>query len=128
MAFENKARAQLAPFDPVQANELIGLSFEAHETYMAARLKKDPPPILRFDANVTAARAVIAAAADEAFLKPWSLLSGGKTIFTLPRAAVLRSFVLSHSIHHRAHLCVYLRVNNVPVPSIYGPSADETGM
>ena len=52
----------------------------------------------------------------------------GKTILTLPRIAVLRSFVLSHNVHHRAQLGVYLRLNDVPVPSIYGPSADESGM
>ena len=82
----------------------------------------------RFDKNVAAARATIAAASDEQFMKSWSLLMGGKVLFTLPRAAVLRSFVLSHSIHHRAHLCVYLRLNDVPVPALYGPSADEQPM
>jgi uncharacterized damage-inducible protein DinB len=61
-------------------------------------------------------------------LKPWTLLSGGKEIMTLPKLAVLRSFVLNHSIHHRAQLGVYLRLNDVPVPSVYGPTADEGGM
>ena len=46
----------------------------------------------------------------------------------MPRTAVLRSFVLNHAIHHRGHLCVYLRLNSVPVPALYGPSADEQGM
>jgi uncharacterized damage-inducible protein DinB len=78
-----------------------------------------------FDKNVSEARAAIAAASEERLMEPWSLLSGGKTIFTLPRAGVLRSFVMNHSIHHRAQLGVYLRLNNVPVPAIYGPSADE---
>lgn len=78
-----------------------------------------------FDKNVAEARAKIAGAGDEQFVKPWSLLNGGKVVFTLPRAAVLRSFVMNHSIHHRAQLGVYLRLNDVPVPSIYGPSADE---
>ena len=55
----------------------------------------------------------------------WSLLRGGQTLMTMPRTAVLRSFVMNHIIHHRAQLGVYLRLNNVPVPSIYGPSADE---
>jgi uncharacterized damage-inducible protein DinB len=82
----------------------------------------------RFDKNLSAARAAIAAAPDEQFMKPWSLLKGGETILTLPRAAVVRSFVLNHTIHHRAHLCVYLRLNDVPVPALYGPSADEQGM
>ena len=78
-----------------------------------------------FDNNVTAARAAIAGASDEHLLKPWSLLSGGKTVLTLPRIAVLRSFVMNHMIHHRAQLGVYLRLNDIPVPAIYGPSADE---
>ena len=82
----------------------------------------------RFDRNVAAARAALAAAADEQFSKPWSLLKGGVTLVTMPRLAVLRSFVLNHSIHHRAHLCVYLRLHGVPVPALYGPSADEQGM
>ena len=59
---------------------------------------------------------------------PWTLLSNGKTIFTLPRIAVLRSFVINHTIHHRAQLGVYLRLNNIPVPALYGPSADEGSM
>ncbi len=79
----------------------------------------------RFDKNSVEARAVIAAASDETFRKPWSLLSAGKEIFILPRIAVLRSFVMNHTIHHRAQLSVYLRLNDVPVPALYGPSADE---
>ena len=81
-----------------------------------------------FDRNVTAARAALAGASDEHLLKPWSLLSGGRTVMTLPRVAVVRGFVLNHIIHHRAQLGVYLRLNDVPVPSIYGPSADEGGL
>jgi uncharacterized damage-inducible protein DinB len=79
-----------------------------------------------FDRNVAQARAAIAAASDEDLLKSWSLMLGGNPIFTLPRIAVLRSFVMNHLIHHRAQLGVYLRLNDVPVPSIYGPSADES--
>ncbi|HKZ76764.1 MAG TPA: DinB family protein [Pyrinomonadaceae bacterium] len=60
-------------------------------------------------------------------MKPWKLLAGGKEIFTLSKIAVLRSFVISHGIHHRGQLSVYLRLNDLPVPSIYGPSADEGG-
>lgn len=78
-----------------------------------------------FDKRVAAGRAAIAGASDEVLMKPWSLVAGGKTIFTLPKIAVLRGFVMNHMIHHRAQLGVYLRLNNVPVPSIYGPSADE---
>ena len=82
----------------------------------------------QFDKNVTAGRAALVAARDEEFFKPWSLLSGGATVFTMPRMAVLRSMVLNHMIHHRAHLCVYLRLNNVPVPGLFGPSEDDAGM
>lgn len=78
-----------------------------------------------FDKNVAAARAAIAQASDDQLMKVFTLQSAGKTIFALPRAAVLRGFILNHIIHHRGQLSVYLRLNNVPVPSIYGPSADE---
>ena len=81
-----------------------------------------------FDKNVAAARAAIAGASDEVMLKPWSLLSGGNTVLTLPKIAVLRSFVMNHIIHHRGQFTVYLRLNDIPVPSIYGPSADEGSM
>jgi uncharacterized damage-inducible protein DinB len=78
-----------------------------------------------FDKNIAAARAAIAGASDEELFKPWTLLSGGNKLFSLPKVAVLRSFVMNHIIHHRAQLGVYLRLNDIPVPSIYGPSADE---
>ena len=81
-----------------------------------------------FDKNVAKARANITAAGDGDLLKPWSLLKGGQTMMTMPRLAVVRSFCLNHLIHHRAQLGVYLRLNGVPVPSIYGPSADEGRM
>ena len=74
---------------------------------------------------MAAARQAIASAADAHLLKPWTLLHNGKQLLALPRIAVLRSFVMNHAIHHRAQLGVYLRLNDVPVPSIYGPSADE---
>jgi uncharacterized damage-inducible protein DinB len=84
--------------------------------------------VAQFDKNVAAARAVIAGASDEHLMQPWSLLAGGKTIFTMPRAGVLRTMVMNHIIHHRGQLSVYLRLNEIPVPSIYGPSADEGSM
>ena len=91
-----------------------------------------PPPadtdelVATFDRHAAEARAAIAGASDADMMKPWSLLSNGTVLFTLPKAAVLRSFVMNHLIHHRAQLGVYLRMNDVPVPSLYGPSADET--
>ena len=77
---------------------------------------------------MAAARAAVAGASDEHLMKPWSLLSGGKTVLSMPRVAVWRSFVMNHLIHHRAQLGVYLRLNDIPVPSTYGPSADEGSM
>jgi uncharacterized damage-inducible protein DinB len=78
-----------------------------------------------FDKSVAAARAAIAEADDAKFFGPWSLMAGGKTIMTMPRIAVIRSFVMNHIIHHRAQLGVYLRLNDIPVPALYGPTADE---
>jgi uncharacterized damage-inducible protein DinB len=81
-----------------------------------------------FDRNVSAARAALAGASDEVWHKPWTLRNGDHKIFTLPKIAVHRTFTMNHVIHHRGQLTVYLRLNDVPVPSIYGPSADEGGM
>ena len=78
-----------------------------------------------FDKNAAAARASIAKSSDEHLKQPWSLLRGGQAIFTQPRIGLLRGFIINHVIHHRAQLGVYLRLNDIPVPSIYGPSADE---
>ncbi|HEV7787088.1 MAG TPA: DinB family protein [Thermoanaerobaculia bacterium] len=82
-----------------------------------------------FDKNVADAHAVLAGAADDSvFFQPWTLKNGEHVIFTLPKIAVLRGFVVNHMIHHRGQMTVYLRLNDIPVPSIYGPSADESGM
>jgi uncharacterized damage-inducible protein DinB len=81
-----------------------------------------------FDQNVAGARHSIAGASDETFMKNWSLKSGEKTLMTMPKIAVVRTFMLNHVIHHRGQLSVYLRLNDVAVPSIYGPSADEGSM
>jgi uncharacterized damage-inducible protein DinB len=78
-----------------------------------------------FDKNVKNAREAIEQTSDEAFMQPWSLIISGKTLFTMPRIAVMRSMVMNHLIHHRAQLGVYLRLNNIAIPGMYGPSADE---
>jgi uncharacterized damage-inducible protein DinB len=79
-----------------------------------------------FDEKASATRAAIAAASDAELMTPWSLEFQGRTMFTVPRIGALRGFMLHHLIHHRAQLGLYLRLNDVPVPSIYGPSADES--
>jgi uncharacterized damage-inducible protein DinB len=98
------------------------------EPFKLPEAKSRQAALEMFDKNVADARTALAGATDEHLLKPWSLLSGGNTIMTLPKIAVLRSFVMNHIIHHRAQLGVYLRLNDIPVPSIYGPSADEGAM
>jgi uncharacterized damage-inducible protein DinB len=111
------------------AEAIVGQdSFDVASAPPQSPLKTKAEILAAFDKSAATARKAIAGASDEQLMKPWSLRSGGKTIFTLPRVAVLRSFVMNHTIHHRAQLGVYLRLNNVPVPSIYGPSADEGQM
>jgi uncharacterized damage-inducible protein DinB len=91
-----------------------------------------PPPVFTsipdmlatFDANVASAREALAGATDAQLMEPWTLKKTGVTIFTLPKAACLRSFVLNHMIHHRGQLDVYLRLCDVPLPQVYGPTAD----
>lgn len=90
-----------------------GYSLEKTETLLAG-----------FDQNVRDARAALEAAKDADFEVPWSLTRGDQVLFTQPRAAVVRSHI-SHLSHHRGQLTVYLRLLDVPIPSIYGPTADE---
>jgi len=96
--------------------------------YQALTATSRKQVIEMFDKHVSAARAAIAGASDAELMKPWSLLKGGQTLMTMPKIAVLRGFVMNHTVHHRAQLGVYLRLNDIAVPSIYGPSADEGQM
>lgn len=82
--------------------------------------------LAKFDADLKEARASLAAVTDDRMMATWTLKSGGQTILAMPRVAVFRSFVMNHMVHHRAQLGVYLRMNDVPVPGLYGPSADES--
>jgi uncharacterized damage-inducible protein DinB len=78
-----------------------------------------------FDDNVAQAVGAIADTSDEEIKKPWALKNRGVVVFSLPRVAVLRSFVMNHLIHHRGQMTVYLRLKSVPLPAIYGNTADE---
>lgn len=100
-------------------------------------LSNSPPPppvstraelLATFDRLVGEARSALTSKTDAELAVPWALLKDGHQIFSMPKAAVWRSFVMSHLVHHRGQLSVYLRLNDIPVPSIYGPSADEGGM
>jgi uncharacterized damage-inducible protein DinB len=81
--------------------------------------------LAQFDNYLKAGRANVVGKTDAEFNAPWTLRAGGKEVFTMPKAAVMRNFVMNHMIHHRGQLLVYLRMLGVPVPSIYGPSGDE---
>jgi uncharacterized damage-inducible protein DinB len=82
--------------------------------------------LAEFDKKVADARAGLAATGDAEMLAPWTFRQGDQEIFTMPRVAALRSFIMNHLIHHRGQFSVYLRLKNVPLPSIYGPTADES--
>jgi uncharacterized damage-inducible protein DinB len=88
-------------------------------------LEKTESLLAEFDRHVKEAREVLAAAADGVFMEPWSLKAGDRVFFTLPRHVVMRQNV-NHLVHHRGQLTVYLRLLDVPLPSIYGPTADES--
>ncbi|HSM09491.1 MAG TPA: DinB family protein, partial [Gemmatimonadota bacterium] len=76
------------------------------------------------DENANAARAAIEGASDADLMAEWTLLKGGEALFTLPKIAVLRTFVMDHMIHHRGQLTVYLRLLDVPLKQTFGPTAD----
>ncbi len=96
------------------------------QPYRSPKYESTAALLEMFDRNVGIAREAIGAAADAAMGEGWTLRAGPKTIMALPRGATLRTLILSHIIHHRGQLSVYLRLNDVPVPAIYGQSADET--
>ncbi|MBV9216892.1 MAG: DinB family protein [Acidobacteria bacterium] len=81
-----------------------------------------------FDDHIAKAKTTLAGASDETFMKDWTMRNGDQVYFTMPKVAVMRSFVMNHIIHHRGQLSVYLRLNDIPVPALYGPSADEGKM
>lgn len=92
---------------------------------------KTPPPsstaeiLAVHDAGVKTVKETLGKIGDEGLKKMWKATSGGNTLMTMPKASLVRSVVLNHWYHHRGQLSVYLRLLDVPVPSIYGPSADE---
>ncbi len=102
---------------PVDGPKMEGYEAKSNSELLAA-----------FDKSRDAARAALAAGTDEGMMATWSLLAGGKVLFSMPRVACVRGMLLNHVIHHRGQLSVYLRLNDIPVPSIYGPSADEGQM
>jgi uncharacterized damage-inducible protein DinB len=100
------------------------LDFAAGD-YVPFEAKTNAELVEYFDRTIAEAKELVAKTSDEQFLEPWTLKNGDETYFTMPKVAVMRSFVVNHIIHHRGQLSVYMRLNDIPVPSIYGPSADE---
>lgn len=97
----------------------------AGQMYQSPKLESIDEILALFDKNVSQARQLLESVEDATLHEPWTLLKTGEVIMTMPRLAVVRTWVINHTIHHRAHLCVYLRVNDIPVPGLYGPSADS---
>lgn len=97
----------------------------AAEKYEPLALIKVQEMLSLFDTSHAKALEAMKGVSDEQLLQNWTLRAGETVYFTMPRIGVLRGMVLNHAIHHRAQLGLYLRLNDVPVPSVYGPSADE---
>jgi uncharacterized damage-inducible protein DinB len=94
--------------------------------YRPASLGSRAEVLAAFEKNLAAFTEALRGKTDENLMKTWAFLNNGQLVFELPKVVALRSFVISHLIHHRGQLSVYLRLKNVPLPGIYGPSADES--
>jgi uncharacterized damage-inducible protein DinB len=102
--------------------------FDVSQPREAPKVSSTEELLALFDKSSAESREAIAKASDEDWFKPWTLRNGDHVIFTIPRIAVLRGMVMNHTIHHRGQLTVYMRLNDIPVPGLYGPSADEGNM
>ncbi len=112
----------------------VGVTLNHEELDFAKPYPKSPAftttaeLLAQFDKNVVEATKILESAKEEDFRKNWTMRHGEKIFFTMPKVAVLRTFVFNHSVHHRAQLGVYLRMLNIPIPGTYGPSADDSAM
>ena len=102
----------------------------SNSTVQAPQFTDQPPSnaselVPALDQSIAKAKAVLAGMDDSTLHSTWRMMQGDKELFALPRVAMLRSVMLNHWYHHRGQLSVYLRELDVPIPSIYGPSADE---
>jgi len=82
--------------------------------------------IVDFESAVASAVDALESISDEEILKSWTMRNGERVFFTIPKSSVIQGFVMNHVLHHRGQLSVYMRLLDIPVPSIYGPSADES--
>lgn len=107
---------------PTLQTDLLDLDEMDYEPFEASSREE---LLDKFDRSVTEARKILSGTSGETLMEEWSMKYGGEITMTMPKAAVVRSFIMSHNVHHRAQLGVYLRMLGVPVPGHYGPSADE---
>ena len=94
-------------------------------TYVPWRAQNTEELLAKFDENVAKAKELISGASDAEWGKMWTFTYNGQQVFSMPKVAVLRGMAMSHLIHHRGQLSVYLRLKDVEIPGMYGPSADE---
>jgi hypothetical protein len=118
-------------FEIASQPNMIALIVTQDEVDFAKPGMRPSPPathaelLARFDENLQKAEAALAGTTDDHLAKSWTVRAGERAIFTGPRTTAIRRMSFSHWIHHRGQLCVYLRLLNIAVPSVYGPSADE---
>jgi uncharacterized damage-inducible protein DinB len=99
--------------------------FDLDEPYERVVPETKEAILARFDEGVAEARSVLESTSGDTLMQTWTMKQNGEVALSMPKAAVLRSFILNHNVHHRAQLGVYLRMLDVAVPGHYGPSADE---
>ena len=116
--------ADIPSWVPVTVNQDV---FEMEAPYEPQAADTVESLLEIFDRNVAGAKEALAGVGHEALMAPWTMKHGGEVVFSMPKVAVLNAFCTKHTVHHRAQLGVYLRLLDVPVPSTYGPSADEQG-
>lgn len=114
--------------EAVLAQDEFDLAPPDAPSYQPTVLKSVSEIVKLFDSNVEKLRGLLRSTSDGDFMKPWTLKMGGQALFTAPRVGVTRETLFNHLYHHRGQLSVYLRLNGVPVPQTYGPTADETDM
>ena len=107
---------------PTMKQDQFVFNMEDYTPYLATSVKQ---MLTDYDAKLEDAVAAMKGTPDGDMMKTWRMIMNGQPLFEMPRVAVLRSMIFSHAVHHRGQLCVYLRMHNVPLPSLYGPSADE---
>jgi uncharacterized damage-inducible protein DinB len=109
----------------IKKDKLDYAPVDGKSEYEAPKVNNKKEALAEFDKCVAESREALGTVSDADMLKPWTLLAGGQTIFSMPRVACLRGMVFNHLIHHRGQLTVYYRMLDIPVPGLYGPSADE---